>query len=365
MKPNTDLEEIIDERIGEVRTEALDISFGELVNLHKNRELIIAPEYQRLFRWTEEQESRLVESIMLELPIPQIFVVENSNGVFELIDGLQRVSSIVHFIEPEALEKAALTLIGCDLVPELNGVSFHVLPLALRLRLKRSAVRVIVIKKQSAGRLRFEMFKRLNTGGSLLAPQEIRNVTARILGESGIRFYGMLQTLAADPNFVKCTSTLAEKDKEQKADEELVLRFFAAKNARDQFKGSVREWLDQYMEDVILDRRTFDAGAEEDSFRRVFAALGDKIGDGAFVRYRGKWPTGGLAPAYYEAVTIGALHAMEALNSADADAVKNAVATAVQSASFRDLTGPGANSRGKLEGRIELLTKALTQLGRE
>ena len=66
---------MIDQRIGEVRTEALDLSFGELVSLHKNRELVIHPEYQRLFRWSEEQRSRLVEPFLLELPIPPIFVI--------------------------------------------------------------------------------------------------------------------------------------------------------------------------------------------------------------------------------------------------------------------------------------------------
>ncbi|WP_226889193.1 DUF262 domain-containing protein [Nostoc sp. MG11] len=97
------LEEIIDQKIGEVRTESLDFSFGEIVNLHSNKELIIQPEYQRLFRWTDEQKSRLIESIILELPIPQIFVIENENGVFELIDGLQRVSSVIQFIDPSLL----------------------------------------------------------------------------------------------------------------------------------------------------------------------------------------------------------------------------------------------------------------------
>lgn len=85
----TFLKEAIDEKIGEVRTEALDLSFGEIVNLHSEQELIIQPEYQRLFRWSDEQKSRLIESILLELPIPQIFVIENSDGVLELIDGSQ------------------------------------------------------------------------------------------------------------------------------------------------------------------------------------------------------------------------------------------------------------------------------------
>ncbi|MEP0749281.1 DUF262 domain-containing protein [Trichocoleus sp. AS-A1] len=101
------LEEIIDQKIGEVRTEALDLSFGEIVNLHAADELIIQPEYQRLFRWSDVKKSRLIESILLELPIPQIFVIENSTGVLELIDGLQRVSSVIQFIDASALKGEA------------------------------------------------------------------------------------------------------------------------------------------------------------------------------------------------------------------------------------------------------------------
>ncbi|MHC5734724.1 DUF262 domain-containing protein, partial [Nostoc sp.] len=99
----TTLEDIIDEKIGEVRTESLDLSFGEIVNLYSSKELVIQPEYHRLFRWTDEQKSRLIESIILELPIPQIFVIETSDAIFELIDGLQRVSSVIQFIEPRIL----------------------------------------------------------------------------------------------------------------------------------------------------------------------------------------------------------------------------------------------------------------------
>ncbi|WP_027360761.1 DUF262 domain-containing protein [Desulforegula conservatrix] len=74
----------------EIRTTAVDFSFGELLNLHNDKEIIIRPEYQRLFRWTNEQRSRLIESIILGLPIPPIFLIEGEHGVLELIDGLQR-----------------------------------------------------------------------------------------------------------------------------------------------------------------------------------------------------------------------------------------------------------------------------------
>jgi hypothetical protein len=130
-----ELEQQIDQKIGEVRTEPLDLSFGEIVNLHANKELVIQPEYQRLFRWSPEQKSRLIESILLELPIPQIFVIENQDGVYELIDGLQRVSSVLQFIEPSQLDLDEFALQGCDIVPDLNERKYTDLPMSLRLKM--------------------------------------------------------------------------------------------------------------------------------------------------------------------------------------------------------------------------------------
>ena len=266
-----ELEKQIDQKIGEVRTEPLDLSYGEIVNLHANKELVIQPEYQRLFRWSDEQKSRLIESILLELPIPQIFVIENRDGIYELIDGLQRVSSVLQFIEPTQLELEGFELQGCDIVSDLNGRKNADLPLSLRLRLRRSTLRTIVIKRQSKSFLRYEMFKRLNTGGSILAPQEIRNCSARMLGEIGARFYSFLQELSADADFVATTQSLAQAELEQKGNEELVLRFFAGLNAIDTFHGSVRDWLDDYMEAVLTEKVRFDLDEQRGRFKRVFA----------------------------------------------------------------------------------------------
>jgi len=88
--------EVSDER-KRLSSDRLDISFGELINLYKNNELIIRPEYQRLFRWSEAQKTALIESILLSIPIPPIFVAEDKNGVWELVDGLQRVSTFISF----------------------------------------------------------------------------------------------------------------------------------------------------------------------------------------------------------------------------------------------------------------------------
>lgn len=358
----TSLEERIDERIGDVRYEALDLSFGEIVNLHSASELIIQPEYQRLFRWSNAQRSRLIESILLDLPIPQVFVIENPDGVFELIDGLQRVSSVIQFINPSVLDLEPLVLEECDLIPDLNGCSFEDLPLSLRLRLKRSAVRTIVIKRQSQSFLRYEMFKRLNTGGSSLSPQEIRNCSARMLGETGETFYAFLQERARYEAFETCIETLPQAERLLKGDEELVLRFFALKNAEDKFKGSVRDWLDAYMEAVLLEQLPFDSASETKDFERLFDYLARVIGSGAFVKYRDGKPIGGLAPAYFEGVAIGTLQALDKIHDLPDSDVRQAIITAVEHDRFKEITGPGANSKQKLHARVEAVKHALEAL---
>ena len=359
------LDEVIELRIGEVRTEAIDISFGEIVNLHSTHEFIIQPEYQRLFRWSDEQRSRLVESILLELPIPQIFVIENEDGVFELIDGLQRISSIIQFIEPKQLGLEPLVLVGCDLIPELNGKVYEDLSLRLKLTVKRSAVRNTVIKRQSLPRLRYEMFKRLNTGGSILSAQEIRNCNARMVGEHGIKFYEFLQSLAENSDFRECIASLSPAVRDQRGDEELVLRHLALKNARDQFRGNVREWLDEYQEEIVLnpEGQRLDADREKRTFERLFSFLNSVLGEEAFVRFnKENRPVGGLSAAYYEAVTMGVLEELDNLSSVSSDAVRDAIITTTQSAAFRDATGPSANTRGKLTERINLVKLSLGAL---
>lgn len=392
----------IDARIGEVRTESLDMSVGEIIGLHQQKELVIQPDFQRLFRWSTEQRSRLVESLLLELPIPSVFVIEKENGVLELIDGLQRISSLLHFIDSPSLtpqesgEKTSqenmiwaaafdvggvqpvsdpeedalggqegdapdniqpLMLDGCDLVKELNGMSFEDLPLTLRLRLKRTPIRVVIIKRQSSQFLRYEMFKRLNTGGSKLSDQDIRNVNARMLGDAGAGFYKKLMKCASFPAFRSTIALLPDVSFDTRADEELVLRFFATKNYRAKFRGNVGDWLDSYMEAVLLgDAELTDQDARD--FVVVFTELAAKFGPFAFVKYRGMDPVGGVAPAYFEAVTMGAVMNIDKLRALSANEARQLLAGVVQSKDFRRVTGPGANSLPKLEERIKLISNA-------
>ncbi len=91
------IEELNSARL-QVHTDSYSMSIGEIVNLYKDKELQIHPEFQRLFRWTETQKSKLIESILLGIPLPSFFIAQREDGVWEVVDGLQRLSTIFSFM---------------------------------------------------------------------------------------------------------------------------------------------------------------------------------------------------------------------------------------------------------------------------
>src|SRR4051812_28863839 len=88
----------IDIERNNLRTDKIDLSYGELASMYERQELIITPEYQRLFRWDADKQANFIESLLLGFPVPAIFVAEGDNGVWELVDGLQRISTVFEFM---------------------------------------------------------------------------------------------------------------------------------------------------------------------------------------------------------------------------------------------------------------------------
>lgn len=340
----------------EIRTEAVDFSFGELLNLHRDKEIVIQPEYQRLFRWSNEQRSRLIESILLRLPIPPIFLIENEWGGLELIDGLQRTSSVLQFLDHEVIGQPELILEGCDILRDINGMKFSDFNTSVRLGLKRTPIRAVIIKKSGDGYVKYEMFKRLNTGGSLLSSQEIRNCSSRMV-DGGVEFYAIIQSLASNADFKLAISRLPEPDIEQRADEELVLRFFAVRSYRDEFRGNVREWLDNFMEGILFKRIEMFKDIED--FSEFFAFVANKFGDTAFSRSRDGQAFGRLAPAYFEAVVGALANELDKISDRDSAELKQKLSDVFETGEFKAASGPGANSKGKMETRIDLVKQAI------
>lgn len=279
---NYNLQESIDSKIIKIRTKTLDLSFNELYDMYKNKELIIDPEYQRLFRWEEEKQSRFIESLILEMPIPPIYVIEKEDGVYELIDGLQRISSYLNF-RGEKLIKTnkgkSLKLIGCDIIKELNKFTFDDLPTAIQIKLKRSFIRVEVVKKESEPNVKYHIFKRLNNGGQLLSAQEIRNCTIRILGSSMIDF---IIECSKNKDFCKVIQYMDEEKKQALYDQEIVLRFFALKNDMDSYRYPVTDYLTNYLEKITTKKIEFNMIYEKKIFNETFKYINIYLKDGIF-----------------------------------------------------------------------------------
>lgn len=334
----------IDSEIIKIRTKTLDVSFNEIYDMFKDGELIIDPKYQRLFRWSEEAQSRFIESLILEMPVPPIFVIEKEDGVYELIDGLQRISSYLHFrgenIKEESLNDEDtstdenkqnledtskdnnLILNGCDIVKNLNGYSFATLPQALKIKLKRSFVRMEVIKKESDQALKYHMFKRLNTGGELLSDQEIRNCTIRLLGEKGIDF---IAECASNSNFKAAIKRINSIQVQKMYDQELVLRFFAVKNDIDNYKSSSSDFLTNYLEKITKDN--FDFQNEKDIFNKTFDFISQLDDDILSSKTAHGSTKNDLALYYYDGICISISKNIEKIKekiSIANDALKNA-----------------------------------------
>lgn len=353
----------VDNKISDVRTQSLDFSFNELADMYAAGELIIEPDFQRMFRWTEGAQARFIESLLLELPVPPIFLIEREDRIYELIDGLQRISSFLHFrgqltIDGDLLPP--LYLAECDIVPELNGLSYTDLPRSLEIKLKRSYIRAEILRKESDPRLRYYMFKRLNTGGEQLSEQEVRNATIRLLSNSFNEFIIELSRL---PEFVTSIGTVNENQIRRKFDQELVLRFFAFKNAVTLYRHEIADFLTDYMEAVSDPEAdiSFDYDRERQVFEKtfkVFHALGTRLGIGArifgTVTKAGE-PRSQFSVYHYEGLVLGLQPVLDRIDLDNVDQMSrlaDVVKTGKADVEFLKHTGGGKNDRISLAARV-------------
>lgn len=358
-----------DEQVAKVRTQGKDYSFNELLSMYVDRELVIAPDYQRLYRWSGVQSSRFIESVILELPLPPIFVIEIEDGKYELIDGLQRISSYLYFrgqlVAPHRqIERGdVLTLDGCDIVKGLDGYTYETLPRALEIKLKRHTIRVEVIRKESESRIRYHMFKRLNKGGSVLSEQEIRNCTIRLLDNTVNKF---LIECSANPDFAKTVSPVNQQRMEERFDQELVLRFFAFKNWRQNYVHEVGEFLTDYMEAVADSTNTdvvLDYAAEKRVFEKTFSVLNVAMGDDAYAIVDRRGRTLPFGVYHFEAFSLGLQSHLDVLDSGNSDQMQKlseCLWAIKRDEGFRDITtGGGKNFLNPLNQRIEFVAERI------
>lgn len=212
----------IDQRRREIRTDGYSMSIGEWISLYEKGELDIHPEFQRFYRWSEIQKTNLIESIILGIPIPPIFVSQRNDGVWDVVDGLQRLSTIFQLLgilkdENNKLVKP-LVLQATKYLPSLGGLLWNdskhptnSLPPEAQLSLKRSKIAVSIILKKSDANAKYDLFQRLNSGGSELSPQEKRNCLLVMLNK---KMYEWLRKLSQHNSFIS-VSALSDRPIEE------------------------------------------------------------------------------------------------------------------------------------------------------
>jgi len=352
------LEDDILQRSREIKTDGYSMSIGEVLSMYRDSELEVHPEFQRIFRWTDDQKSRLIESILLGIPIPTIFVAQREDGIWDVIDGVQRLSTILQFAGVHRQDDGSLSeplqLRATEYLPSLEGHTYDqdagkgaVFSETLRRDFKRSKLDFRIIKKESDPDSKYDLFQRLNSGTQLSA-QEARNCLLVMLSTE---FFHWMTRLAEYPSFLS-TVLLSDRKEDEGFRQELVLRFLihqdfdlGSAELRSELGDFITEWVRKASQ---VDQKRLDAW--EGSFKTTFDLLATSLNENAFRRYDATKSRflGPFSISAFEAVTSGVGRHVSSWN-AHLAASPNDLDVRVQAmwanADFRENSGGGISPR--------------------
>lgn len=331
------------------KTDGYSMSIGELVNLYENDEIIIRPEYQRLFRWTHGQKVKLVESIILGIPVPSIFVYQDENGIWELVDGLQRVSTILQLFGV-LKDEEPLVLEGTKHIPSLEGFKWEnddkdkELPAGLKLAIKRAKINLTIILSDSDKRAKFEVFQRLNTGGSNASNQEVRNNVMLMVKPEVFTWFN---ELATNTDFLE-TLSLSDRLYDEQYHMELLLRFIALVHYQYNHKKDVGDYLDDINED-LLNNYNIDFNSIKTNFDLTFSTLNQILGEKTFKKYNGADFKGKFLESAFEAVSVGLASNIEQYNlPLENDLILNKIRSLYDEEVYIQTSGSGSNAKSRI-----------------
>ena len=287
LKPNlSELQQKARERT--VKTQNIEYDLETLVKKIDKNLIKLDPDYQRRHRWGVETSSRLIESLILNIPIPLIYLsqdvdvdveVEDEGTRYSVIDGQQRLTAIVEFLHDK------FQLEGLETLVELNNLRYRELPPFLVRRLEERTIKCLRIDSTVDSQVKYDIFERLNSGAVKLEPQELRNAVNR--GD----FNNMIKDLAKDGNFrvllgIDLNRPEASRRVKKMEDVEAVLRFMALGD--DRYK-IMKKGLKDFLTDEM--KRLGSLNDDEhlrlkNSFLKTMAIIRQTFGEEAFAKYR-------------------------------------------------------------------------------
>jgi hypothetical protein len=339
-----------------LRTQAYDMSISDIVGKISSGDIVLDPDYQRNYVWDDKRASLLVESILLNVPIPVIYVAEDEDSLWDVVDGLQRLNSLSRFFANE------FKLKGLDVLDELNGQFYKDLnPKAARI-LRNGILRIILIFKESNQDIKYEIFMRLNRGAVKLTEQELRNCLYR--GP----FNDMLHDLCAQG----LVQTLLDLDAphNRMADAELLLRHFTVKGGYDPaigkistYSGNMRSSLNHYMARV-RNTKPEEIQALKKDFLLNALKVAEVFGADAFHRIN---PDGSfddrLNRAIMDAVMVGVgLHSFNAIKAKKAE-IKTVLQKLInEDVQFADAITTRTSDKQRMEYRVHTFKRKLDEV---
>lgn len=350
--------EQINERRRDIKTDGYALSISEWMSMYQSNELDIHPEFQRFFRWSDEQKTSLIESILLGIPLPQVFVSQRKDGVWDVVDGLQRLSTIFQFFgilrDEDNKYVDPLILQGTNYLPDLEGIrcsgdnDSRLLPKELQLVIKRSKISVSIILRESDETAKYDLFQRLNTGGSELSPQEVRNCLMVMLNKP---MFDWLRSLAKNSQFVYSTA-LSDRPIEESYDVELALRFvLLSLIGEDEIKsiGDVGRFLTDRMTAVAQDKK-FKKPVYKNLFESTFSVIESVLGDDAFKRFNSKKGRheGGFLLSLFEVVALGIAYNLHQDTLCDLDEISERVQKVWSDPNFTKWAASGVTASRRL-----------------
>ncbi|WP_212509539.1 DUF262 domain-containing protein [Agrobacterium tumefaciens] len=334
-----------------------DLPLATLAGMVEAKAIDLEPTFQRRERWTKKDQSALIESFLLNVPVPPIYLAEERNGTYTAIDGKQRLNAIANFIY------GRLKLTELDNFSEATGISFDELPEEIQNSFKlRPFVRVITLLRQTDPQLKYEVFLRLNRGGEKLLNQEIRNVA----------FRGPLNDLMfklSGNAFLRQQLKIKDETSQnwrKMVDVEYVLRFFTLANDFEKFSGDLSVELDNFMKEN-QHRQGIWLTNLEDAFDRAIGYCEAFWGVNAFHRAENAgWRDQSLASIFDAQMVALSILPDNVLSRVfnRSDDVMTEMHDLFSDPQFLEATRTSTNTPSRVKYRIEMVRAMLAHVGR-
>jgi hypothetical protein len=334
--------------------QAKDFSIREFLTMKNDGELLLQPTYQRNYVATDLIASKLIESILLDVPIPVVYLAEEQDGSYSVIDGQQRLTSFLSFLEGKFPDNRPFKLSGLKVLPEINRRLFIDLDSELQKKIRSTTIHSIIIKKESNPDIKFEIFERLNTGSTKLNEDEIRNTVYR----------GKYIDLLAELSEYQGFHVLVKKDnfKKRMIYRGMILRFFAlSEKSYLNYKSSMK----QFSNKELRDNKDLSASKLKE-YRNRFEHCLDLVkvvfGEMAFRRYMpgengdvGKWGESQINMALYDLQMVGFVNYTKNDVLAKADLIREGLLDLmINNQQFRELLIWQTSDTDKLKKRFRI-----------